>query len=155
MVNQTYAAFWDAYRQPEMGGAILTVMHFFTHDCHKNISEINEAYKKRYNDEIECNLGKTNMDFAKTLHFQRRLIAYWYWQLAMLRYDYGIYGLSKRRLKKEFTEKERYLISLIYHMGPPAAECFEDISGICISDEQEGFMNERLYRLYEESNDWE
>ena len=75
-------------------------------------------------------------------------------QLANLRYDYGISSLSKQQLKKDFTENETHLLSLIYHMGPAARECFENIN-ICAPDERDGIMDTKLYRLYEESEDWE
>jgi hypothetical protein len=156
MINQTYGAFWDAYRSPEMGGAILSVMHFFTHDCKGKIDMIPNKFGERYDQEIRNELicGK-KIDFDKTLHFQRRLIAYWYWQLASLRYDYGILGLSKRRLQKDFSSNESKLLSLIYHMGPAARDSFEDISNICEPEEREGPMDTYLYRIYEEAKDWE
>jgi hypothetical protein len=157
MVNQVYSLFLDAYRSPEMGGAILSLMHFFTYDCHNNIGQIEAAYISRYKVEIKTHLDNhESIDFSRTLHFRRRLVAYWYWQLAKLRYDYGIAGLSKKQLQKDFTENETHLLSLIYHMGPAAKKCFEDISRISApDDEREGVMDTQLYRLYEESEAWE
>ena len=83
------------------------------------------------------------------------MVEQFYWQLATLRYEYCILGLSKKRLKKDFTDRDCRLLSLVHYMGLAAGECFEEIDDIQEPEESDGKMEQMIYRLYEESESWE
>jgi len=160
MLNQAYLQLTAEYRTPEMGAAILAVFHFYTHDCNNSVSQIAGEYKRRYDEEIGGKLEQPEpkIDFAKTLHFQRRLIAQFYYDMASLRYDYRFPRLSKKQLRHFFTPSETTLLSLILHMAEPASEVFERAGNVTFPadpDEDGAYMNTLLYRLYEETEELE
>jgi hypothetical protein len=92
MGNQLFADLVAEYRKPEMGGAILVLFHFYD-ECKKNNKNINCEYKKIYDCQIKSKLpvitklcaaenetttANTEINFANTLHFQKRLVAQFY-----------------------------------------------------------------------------
>jgi hypothetical protein len=48
MVNQIYADLLKEYRSAEMGEAIMGLIDFYILDCHRNVSLIEQEYKKIY-----------------------------------------------------------------------------------------------------------
>ncbi|MDR0601471.1 MAG: hypothetical protein LBG42_03750 [Treponema sp.] len=103
MVNQMYANLVQEYRTAEMGTAILAIFYFFAHDCNNNVSNIHRAYIDKYKKQVTARLSEKIdlIDFSRTLHFQRRQLAQFYSDMAMLRYNYRFLGLSKRKIQKE------------------------------------------------------
>jgi hypothetical protein len=158
MVNQLYADLVNSSRSPEIGGAMLRIFYFYTHDCQRNVYLIKEKYRERYDEEIDSKLqNREAVDFSGTLHFQRRLLAQYFWYLALLRYKYKpSVRISKKQLGWLITENERHLIKILLHMVPAAKEVFEDASDVpepteLPEDEME--MNRLLYKLYEETEE--
>jgi len=158
MINQIYADLLANYRSPEMGGAILAIFRFYVKDCEKNVSNIVAKYETKYDEQIE-KLFKANkegkLDFSKTLHFQRRLVAQFYFNMASLRYDYRIGRLSKKNMKIWFTPGEIKLLGILLHMAEPASKVFEDAGEVPQPYEDEVPMNKLIYKLYEEVREWE
>jgi hypothetical protein len=151
MLNQAYIALTTEYRSPEMGAAVLAVFYFYTHDCKNSVSNISDAYRARYQKEMVQHQYAP----AKILHFQRRLIAQFYYDMASLRYDYHFPRLSAKQLQRFFTPHETELLSLILHMAKPASEVFEkaeNLSSPAVPPENGAYMNKLLYRLYEETD---
>jgi hypothetical protein len=154
MLNQAYLQLTAEYRSPEMGAAILGVFHFYTHDCGNSVSNIGNAYHARYQKESALHISQP----AETLHFQRRLIAQYYYDMASLRYDYRFSRLTKKQLQHAFTPSETLLLSLILHMAEPASQVFERAENVIPPDEpgeDDAYMNKLLHRLYEETEGWE
>ena len=160
MINQIYADLLASYRSPKMGAAILAIFHFYTIDCKKNVSNIAAVYKWKYYEQIGKKLQankEDTIDFSKTLHFQRRLVAQFYFHMASLRYDYCFPRLPVKYMKTWFTSGETNLLSIILHMDKPAGEEFYDAGEVPQPHEyyDEAPMNELIYKLYEEVSDWE
>jgi len=158
MISQIYANLLESYRSPEMGAAILAIFHFYTEDCKRNVSNIAAEYEKKYNEQIRGKLRarkEDEIDFSKTLHFQRRLVAQFYFHMASLRYDYHFVRLRSKQMKTWFTPGETNLLGIILHMAEPARRVFEDAVEVPQPYEDEVPMNELIYKLYNEVSDWE
>jgi len=161
MVNQIYADLLASYRSYEMGEAILSIFHFYENDCGKNVLNIPAKYKEKYNRQIKDKLwAGWKIDYPKTLHFQRRLVAHFYFQMASLRYDYCIGGLSEKNMETWFLQSDINLLSLILNMAKPASEVFINIG----KEEKiecpkpykgEAPMYEPIRKLYEEVKEWQ
>jgi hypothetical protein len=178
MSNQIFADLVKEYRSCEMGGAILSIFHFYKHDCGKNIENIGDKctipgeYRKKYGKQIGDKLGdkkqansspgdKEPIDYAHTLHFQRRLIAQFYSNLAYHHYKRCIFTrITKKQLKYWFTPNEVQLLAIILHMVKPAKDTFEeagDVSGLpekLKNYEKDVPMNKLLHDLYKDSKQW-
>jgi hypothetical protein len=154
MVNQLYSNLEVEYRSPEMGAAILALFHFFVEECNGDIKTINDEYQKKYEEQIGKYLKSgEKTDFSHTLHFQRRLVAQFYYSLARLRFDYGCYRLSTDKLKKWFTRNENKLLSIILHLAEPASNVFiksEIIPPPPQAQKEEVYMYKMIYKLYNE-----
>jgi hypothetical protein len=115
------------YRSAEMGGAIFSIFSFYVTDCKNNIHAIAGEYKKKYEEQIGKPFGKgESINYAGTLHFQRRLIAQFYSDLARLRYEERFPRLSMKCLRQWFTPREATLLALILHMVKPAITVFKE-----------------------------
>jgi hypothetical protein len=184
MVNQIFADLVKEYRSSEMGAAILSVCHFYK----ENRDNLGKEYRKEYENQIENKLGgrkqinsppedKDPIDYAHTLHFQRRLIAQFYSTLAYHRYKLCCPRISNKQLRYWFTPNEVKLLGVILHMTGPASNVFVDVGDVpdplekgdskntSSNDKQEVPkiksskdeiknvpMNELIYKLYKEAD---
>jgi hypothetical protein len=157
MINQVYEDLMSQYRSAEMGIAIASIFWFYVHVCKRNVSLIKSEYVKIYYEQTEPKLSKGSDELKNTLHFQRRLVEQWYWQLATLRYDYRIGKITKQKLQKDFTASETKLLAIIYYMGLAAKTVFDDAGDVnfTFDESNDNKMEQKLYRLYEESEAWE
>ena len=154
MLNQRFATLVEQYRTTEMGFAIYSLFHFFEYDCGGDPERIYEEYKKRLESEIKNWMnGKGQIDPSKTLQFQRRLVAYFYWDLSKLAFEHRFPSkLETRMLKRMVEGNERRLISLVLLMSEASAECFADSSNVGEPpDDYEAPMNRRLKQLYDKA----
>jgi hypothetical protein len=109
-VNQIFADLLREYRSSEMGAATLSVFRFYK----DNSNDIDGKYKEIYDEQIKNKLkGKEHIDYSQTLHFQRRLIAQFYSNLAYLRYTMRFPRLSTKQLRYWFTPNEVKLLGII------------------------------------------
>jgi hypothetical protein len=156
MVNQIYADLLKEYRSTEMGEAIMGLIDFYIIDCHRNVSLIEQEYKKIFNEEIDIgeDRRKKKVNLKETLHFKRRLLWQYYWQLSTLRSYCLFVRLSKKRLKNDFTESESQVIAILCHTATAVKDIFDKTGDIQEPDEQEGKTEKLVYRLYEESKEW-
>jgi hypothetical protein len=154
MVNQMYSDLVREYRSTEMGAAIVAMFHFFGHDCKNDVSNIHREYIKRYKKQIG-NKPPEDIDFSKTLHFQRRMLSQFYSDMAMLYYEHRIFGLSKRKLKYWFTPNEVKLLGLLLYMVEPAKERFIQADDVTDAPDDDTPMNHLIKRLYDEVEGWE
>lgn len=155
MLDQQFASLTEQYRSTEMGFAIHSLFHFYEKDCENNPDNIKERYKDRFHAEVRTPLESNdkNIDPVKTLHFQRRLIAYFYWDLARLYFESRFPKLTKKQLLKMVGENERQLISLVLHMSEANKECFAKYDNLIEPKDDEVPMNIDLKCLYEETDD--
>jgi hypothetical protein len=157
-VDQGFSDLSEQYRSPEMGFAILSIFHFYSVDCENNPDLIKEKYVERYNKEIERELEKPAgatkiINPALTLQFQRRLVTYFYWDLAKLYVDSKWPRLTKNQIKQFVEDNERNLISLVLQMSEANAECFTKYENIIEPSNDDVPMNKMLKRLYDTTED--
>jgi len=152
MINQIFAGLLASYRSPEMGAAILAIFHFYTKDCGKDPQNIAAAYEKKYNEQIKEKLQtEKEIAFSQTLHFQRRLVAQFYFHMAVFRYNYCcIVRLSKKNMRTWFMPDDAKLLGLILHMAEPAHRVFIDAGEVSPPYKDETPMNELICKLYNE-----
>lgn len=106
--EQTYSALMSDYRGYDFAAAVQGVIDFFVHDCRKSIENIPQEYKRIVQQTNQCVSNDQN------LHFQRRLLAQFYWQLNECANSIFI---GKRRIRKDFfSPKEANLVRIIYYM---------------------------------------
>ena len=153
MVNQLYANLVADYRSPEMGAAILALFHFFVKECDGDVSVIDEKYREKYEEQIgKCLNSDSPINFSQTLHFQRRLVAQFYYNMAALHFKRRrIYRFKKKDLKKWFTQDESKLLSIVLHMAEPASKVFIRAGNIPKPPQNEVHMDRLLYRLYKKT----
>ena len=121
----------------EMGDAIFFIMDFFVNDCKnektgkpdvKLIKEKTELYReclyKKCEDTTKCQQqNKLEYDPAKTLHFKRRLVDYFFWLLGDLLFNpYYPVKLPRKQVRNFFSKNERYLLHIIHHMNAASKE---------------------------------
>ncbi|MGP1491507.1 MAG: hypothetical protein ACTTI6_10690, partial [Treponema sp.] len=95
-----------------------------------------------------------NGKYENSLHFQRRLLSQYYYQLAALRYQGGWFiRLSKKKVREDFTAREAKLLSLLSYMNKAAENIFTDydIAGMPYADDKQSTL---LEKLYDEAQDW-
>ena len=77
--EQQYSSLLEEYRSLDFAIALQGVIQFFTKDCAGDMDRVKAEYKNRFIKEIENTPGK--IDKENCLHFQRRLLAQFFWQL--------------------------------------------------------------------------
>jgi|GEM_PF-4186924 len=154
MVDQRFMSLTTQYRSPEMGFAIHCIYHFYKNDCKDNPDNINAAYKKRFDDEIGNHMKsgcKNRIDPSKTLHFQKRMIAYYFWDLARLCFESRFPRLKSKQFAQMVEASERNLMSLILQMAEAGKGCFEECENIIEPPDGDVAMNRMIKRLYDET----
>jgi hypothetical protein len=140
MGNQLFADLVAEYRKPEMGGAILSLFYFYD-ECKRNKKDINCEYKKIYERQIKSKLpvitnlcaidNETTTDmkinFADTLHFQRRLAAQFYTDMADLYAEHSCYCSLIKKINNWFTPKELQLLKIILLLSKPSGDVFINV----------------------------
>ncbi|MDR0721191.1 MAG: hypothetical protein LBF75_00150, partial [Treponema sp.] len=134
--------------------AIFSVFCFYVEDCENNTKNISDKYEKKYKEQIEePRKNKKTIDYALTLHFQRRLLAQFYSDLAALRYERGFPRLRRKEVQQWFTPRDVKLLAILLHMVEPAKIGFKEASNIPpeLSPQDDVPMNKLLYKLYKEA----
>lgn len=123
--NQFYSNLISEYRSYDFAIAVQGVVEFFTLDCDSDVTNISKKYKERFMKEIYGFEGKESnekndkkkllqKDSDKTLHFQRRLLTQFYWELdSCLKSSF----IGSRHVKKDFTRGESNIIKILYFMN--------------------------------------
>jgi hypothetical protein len=151
MVNQIYADLIADYRSPKMGAAILALFHFYAIDCNENINIISDEYEEKYNEQIENHLSNGDKDFSNTLHFQRRMVAQFYFNMAVLRFNHCFFTrLSSKKMKIWFTSDDIKLLSIILHMAKPAEKVSIKVDDLSKPPKDNVQMNKLIHKLYKE-----
>ena len=162
MNNQIYADLISEYRKPEIGEAIIAVIDFYTKDCKSDITKIEGEYLKRYKKEVaplsdnqKKKKNRCKDKIENSLHFQRRLLSQYYYQLAALRYQGGWFTrLAKEKVREDFTAREAKLLRLLIEMNKAAEKKFIEYDAGDIPYILENKQNVLLEKLYDEAQQW-
>lgn len=112
MWHQIYSDLIKEYRSYDFGIAVQGIVEFFINDCKSNISNIKIEYEYRYIREIGIGRIKTSQP-QLCLHYQRRLLSQFFYQLDLCART-PCYYIGKKRVLKDFTKNEANLIRIIY-----------------------------------------
>lgn len=125
MWEQSYSSLLSDYRSYDFGIAVQGIVEFFSVDCKSDVKNIKREYERRFKEDIE-KIQEKSPDLC--LHYQRRLLAQFYYQLDLCARTPFI---GKRRVRRDFTSREADIVRLLYLMGSAADESdvlFKDIS---------------------------
>ncbi|MBO4508626.1 MAG: hypothetical protein J5747_08295 [Spirochaetaceae bacterium] len=147
--EQQYSSLLDEYRSFDYAIALQGVIQFFVKECGNDADLIKERYKDRFIKEVENKTG--TIDKENCLHFQRRLLAQFFWQLNECSKRFRI---GKRRIRNDFTKSEAKLIKILIYMGYAIEEdpfLYKDISSSALvkkPSHQRG-QNKGLSEIYQ------
>ena len=123
--EQRYSSLLVEYRSHDFGEAIMEIGLFFHDICKNDVSKIEREYTLIFvNDFYGAN--KTN-DRCTKLHYQRRLLSQFYWDLDQCANSVFI---RKKRIQKDFSSKEANLLKILYYLNLAAESpnVFKDLS---------------------------
>ena len=126
--EQKYNSLCDVYRSTEYGAAIQAIVDFFVFDCSKDVSKIHSEYRKRFIHDFYTNLKddtqevsledcrkvylkKDVTDNSKILHYQRRLLVQFFYEIDLCANSIFI---GKRRIGKDYTSKEADILKILF-----------------------------------------
>lgn len=125
MWEQTYSSLLSDYRSYGFGIAVQGIVEFFAVDCKSDVKKIKVEYERRFREDIK---GIREKSSELCLHYQRRLLAQFYYQLDLCARSPFI---GKRRVRRDFTKREANIVRLLYLIGRAGNESdilFKDIS---------------------------
>ena len=125
MWEQSYSSLLSDYRSYDFGIAVQGIVEFFAIDCKSDVKNIKREYERRFREDIK-EIREKSPELC--LHYQRRLLAQFYYQLDLCARSPFI---GKRRVRRDFTSREADIVRLLYLMGSAVNESgvlFKDIS---------------------------
>ena len=158
MWEQSYSTLIADYRSYDFAIAVQGIVEFFAVDCKSNVDKIKEEYERRFvrdvygldldkdlNGKFSVEKVKEKLNEKKTawaekciepnqkspklcLHYQRRLLAQFFYQLDLCARSHFI---RKKRIYRDFTKGETNLVRLLFLMDRAVDESdvlFKDIS---------------------------
>lgn len=151
MQFQRYTNLSSMYMNLECGYAFHSVIEFFYNECDCNIEKIPEEYVKRYYSDIE-KLKKKEIDKEDVLHYQRRLLNLYFYELECCR---SSNWRLRKMIKNDWTTSESYVLKILICMNKVVDEQIKrDISVIKYQHiPRVKGISEYLYRLSKELKD--
>ena len=110
--EQQYSGLLDDYRSMDYAIAFQGIIEFFAVECEGDVERIPQCYREHFIREITEKRGEINKD--NCLHFQRRLLAQFFWQLNECAKSRAI---GKRRVMRDFTASEAKLLKILIYIG--------------------------------------
>lgn len=149
--EQTYSTLLAEYKSYDFAAAVQGVVEFFTERCNKDVTKIKTEYEnliKEYS--IKLNNGNP-ISNEQNLHFQRRLLTTFFWQLEQCSKSIFI---RKRRVKRDFTSNESNIAKVVYFMNQAVSESeilFKDLKTCDLIPKAENVkgINSSVVYIYE------
>ena len=116
--NQRYENLLETYLSQDFAEAFQGVIDFFTDVCKGDVSKIPEEYEKRYKSDFQNGEIKNNKSNSSILHFQRRMLNDFFWQLNCCYKKASL----RRKIKKDFTKSEAYVCKILMYMNAAVDE---------------------------------
>ena len=114
--NQKWEDLIKEYRQSDFGVAVKAVTDFYIDKCHRCLSNIRGEYIKQYETDFHNGDEKSPKE---TLHFYRRLLHQYYWQLWLC---IESKGFKEEWIRDYFNVNEMNLIVIVYYMAQAASD---------------------------------
>lgn len=149
--EQTYSTLLAEYKSYDFAAEVQGVVEFFTERCNKDVTKIKTEYEnliKEYS--IKLNNGNP-ISNEQNLHFQRRLLTTFFWQLEQCSKSIFI---RKRRVKRDFTSNEANIAKVVYFMNQAVSESeilFKDLKTCDLIPKAENVkgINSSVVYIYE------
>ncbi len=109
--EQLYQQLLSEYRSHEFGVAIMEIGKFFHNECGNDVENIPGKYAERFSKEVSNEFDK---ETEHVLHYQRRLLTQFYYQLDLCAKSIFI---GKRRVQRDFSSKESDLLKIVFYMN--------------------------------------
>lgn len=148
--EQTYSSLVAEYRSYDFAIAYQSIIEFFVEECKCNMDEVQKKYEDHYIKENHKCVGVSCNDSDKSLHFQRRYLAQFFWQLDLCSKSVFI---GKHRITNDFSSSEAKMVKILYYMDmaiDSSEILYKDISApdIVPSPEHSKGMNKYLSHIY-------
>ena len=111
-VSQRWDSLMTQYCTPEFGESVKAIIDFYIDDCDRILSKITSSYKNRYEEEFKDKTDE-KFDVRKTLHFHRRNIEYFYWQLWCC---VSAKGFNEKLIYESFNKNEMNIMVIAYSL---------------------------------------
>ena len=123
--SQSWESLITEYRKSDFGIAVKAVIDFYIEDCDRCLSKIRYKYIERYRKDFsnmasvdKTVVEKSTSDKTATLHFYRRLLEEYYWQLWLC---IDSEGFDSDLISQYFNKNEMNIIVIVYYMGKAAS----------------------------------
>lgn len=136
MWEQTYSSLISDYRGYDFAAAVQGIIHFFRKKCNCDVGKIKTEYEKIFRQEF---IDKRNdsepplsgcCEIQKNLHYQRRLLTQFYYQLDLCARTSWLF-IGEKRVQRDFTKCEADILKILFYMNQTVDESdilFVDIS---------------------------
>ena len=136
MWEQTYASLISDYRGYDFAASVQGIIHFFKYQCKCDVEKIKSEYEAVFRQDF---INKKNnikpplsghCEIQKNLHYQRRLLTQFYYQLDLCARTNRLF-IGKARVQRDFTKGEADILKILFYMNQAVDESsllFIDIS---------------------------
>lgn len=145
---QLYTSLSAEYRSHAYAQAVKSITDFFVDECKNDLTKIKDEYSQRFDSDFQ----NKELTPEKILHFQRRLLSQYYFQL-----DECISNCKSisNLIKTEYTSAEVNLVKILYYMNKAVNEnpnIYKNITPenkTSITDSNINNMQNHLSHIYE------
>lgn len=145
---QLYTSLSAEYRSHAYAQAVKSITDFFVDECENDLTKIKDKYSQRFDTDFK----NEELNSEKILHFQRRLLSQYYFQL-----DECISNCKSisKLIKTEYTSAEIDLVNILYYMNKAVSEDSKIYKNIKpknrtdITNTNENNMQNHLLHIYE------
>lgn len=136
MWEQTYSSLISDYRGYDFAVAVQGVIHFFKYQCNCDVEKIKSEYEAVFQQDFinkENNIEPPlsgHCEIQKNLHYQRRLLTQFYYQLDLCARTNRLF-IGRNRVQRDFTKGEADILKILFYMNQAVDESnllFIDIS---------------------------
>lgn len=151
--EQLYQQLISEYRGYSFGVAIMEIGLFFRNECLNNVDNIQKNYLNHFKNDFDKEKCSPQQSSENILHYQRRLLTQFYYQLDLCAKSIFI---GKRRVQRDFSSKESDLLKILFYMNEAAlsSKVFVDITcsdGIPLTKKDINSYIRHIYCVLKES----
>lgn len=105
----------NIYLSYDFAVAVQGIVEFFKEDCNSDVDKIAYAYKKRFIKDFG-KTGKNKVSKEENLHYQRRLLSQFYYELDLCT-EHPFLGISHKEIRKIYGTSEANLVKILFFMN--------------------------------------
>lgn len=130
MKIQRFTNLLSLYMSHDFAQAYQGVINFYHDDCKCDAKKIAEKYYERYKKDFENNVNGKEKSPASILHYQRRYLNNYFYELEQCR---RTSPFLRKEIREQFTRSEAYVAKILIYMNKASdenPEIYKDISEI-------------------------